>query len=212
VPNWKDNYKQLLYAGETELKEALATAQSLSWKNFGKRINRYFKSTKQYWKERNRRKQVKELRYFQFLSQEEIAAKLGINVSTVKRDLKKVERFVRGNLNRAKRLMDEKWHRDYEKAIEGLSLSEQFDYLSKLWEKYRKVYHSREYNRHVIKFFIDLDYIQHDGFPKIKMWPRHSKDLTAPYIFKFICIKNGEKHELSPNVIIQNVRSNRGIW
>ena len=41
VSNWKDNYEQLLYASETELKETLAVAQSLSWKNFGKRIRFY---------------------------------------------------------------------------------------------------------------------------------------------------------------------------
>jgi len=41
VSSWKDNYEQLLYAGETELKEALAEAQSLSWRNFGKRIKFY---------------------------------------------------------------------------------------------------------------------------------------------------------------------------
>ncbi len=41
MSNWKDNYEQLLYADETELKEALAEAQSLSWKNFGKRIKFY---------------------------------------------------------------------------------------------------------------------------------------------------------------------------
>jgi len=39
--DWKDNYEQPLYMGETELKEALAMAQSLSWKNFGKRIRFY---------------------------------------------------------------------------------------------------------------------------------------------------------------------------
>lgn len=41
MSNWKDNYELLLYAGETALKEALAVAQSLSWKNFGKRIRFY---------------------------------------------------------------------------------------------------------------------------------------------------------------------------
>ncbi|MFB0567925.1 MAG: radical SAM protein [Candidatus Bathyarchaeia archaeon] len=41
MPNWKDNYEHLLYASETELEEALAVAQSLSWKNFGKRIRFY---------------------------------------------------------------------------------------------------------------------------------------------------------------------------
>jgi len=177
-----------------------------------RRINSYFKSTKQYWRERNRRKQVKELRYVEFLSQKEIAAKLGISVSTVKRDLKKVERSVRGQLNRAKRLMQEEWRIDYEKAIEGLNLGEQLDYLSKLWEKHRKTFYGREYNRHVIKFFINLDMIQYDGFPTINMWPRYSRDLKLPYIFKFVCIKDGEKHELSPNVIIQNVSRNRVVW
>jgi len=41
VPDWKDNYENMLYAGEAELREALALAQSLSWKNFGKRIRFY---------------------------------------------------------------------------------------------------------------------------------------------------------------------------
>lgn len=41
VSNWRDNYERLLYAGETELREAFAMTQSLSWKNFGKRIRFY---------------------------------------------------------------------------------------------------------------------------------------------------------------------------
>lgn len=41
MSNWKDNYEQLLYADEGELKEALAVAQRLSWRNFGRRIRFY---------------------------------------------------------------------------------------------------------------------------------------------------------------------------
>lgn len=48
MPNWTDNYEHLLCVGETELEEALAKAQSLSWKNFGKRIRFYAPSFKYY--------------------------------------------------------------------------------------------------------------------------------------------------------------------
>ncbi|MGD8505306.1 MAG: radical SAM protein [Candidatus Bathyarchaeota archaeon] len=41
MSNWKDDYEQMFNMDETELKEALAVAQSLSWKNFGKRIRFY---------------------------------------------------------------------------------------------------------------------------------------------------------------------------
>ena len=176
-----------------------------------RRINRYFKSTKQYWNERNRRKQVKELRYVQFLSQQEIAAKLGISVSTVKRDLKKVERYVRGNLNRAKRLMQEEWRQKYERAVEGLSLREHFDYLSKIWDEYRKVYHIRDYNRHVHKITINLDYMKYDGYPRITHWPLNpTRNLVLPIILKIICIKNDVEEEMG-SVTFSEVRR-RSWW
>lgn len=41
VSKWKDNYEQLLFSTEAELKEALVEAQSLSWRKFGKRIKFY---------------------------------------------------------------------------------------------------------------------------------------------------------------------------
>jgi hypothetical protein len=41
LSRWKENYERLLYADEAELKEALALAQNLSWRNFGRRIRFY---------------------------------------------------------------------------------------------------------------------------------------------------------------------------
>jgi DNA-binding CsgD family transcriptional regulator len=176
-----------------------------------RRINSYYKSTKQYWKERNRRKQVKELRYVHFLNQEEIAAKLGISVSTVKRDLKKVERFIRGQLNRATRLMREEWQRDYEKTIDGLSLGEQFDYLSKLMDEYKTIWRIRDYDRHVHKITIDLDYIKYDGYPRITHWPLHpTRNLVMPIILEIICVKNNRKEKMG-SVTFSQVRR-RSWW
>ncbi len=147
----------------------------------------------------------------QFLNQEEIAAKLGISVSTVKRDLQKVERYVKGNLNRAKRLMREEWHRDYEKALEGLSLREQFDYLSMLMDRYKKTWRIRNYDRHVHKITIDLDYMKYDGYPRITHWPLHpTRNLVMPIILEIICVKNDRKVKMG-SVTFSQVRR-RSWW
>ena len=69
----------------------------------------------------------------------------------------------------------------------------------------------REYDRHVIKFLIDLDYIQYDGFPRITKWPSYSGSITMPLILKFICIKDGEKYEMSPAVTFDYVKR-RSFW
>jgi uncharacterized radical SAM superfamily protein len=41
VLNSRDSYENLLYADDTALEKALATARSISWKNFGKKIRFY---------------------------------------------------------------------------------------------------------------------------------------------------------------------------
>ena len=146
-----------------------------------RRINTYFKSTKQYWKERNRRKQIMELAYVQFLNQKEIATKLGISVSTVKRDLRKVRRFIRGQTNRAIRIMREERHRAFEQAMEGLSLREQFDYLSMEMERYKKIWHNREYRRHYQIILIDMTQLDKYGIPKLTLIPGGNQTLAYPY-------------------------------
>lgn len=173
-----------------------------------RKINTYFKSIKQYQKERNRRNEVMELAYVQFLNQKEIATKLGISVSTVKRDLRKVRRFIQGQTNRAIRAMHEERETAFRKGMEGLSLREQFDYLSAEMDRYKKIWQNREYNHHVIKFFINLDYIKYDGFPRLTVWPRGQVECTEPHILKFIYIKDGREYETG-SVIIDRVQQRR---
>ena len=54
-----------------------------------RKINRYYKSKSQYWKERNRRKKAWELSG-QGYNYTQIAEKLGVSEKTVQRDLKKI--------------------------------------------------------------------------------------------------------------------------
>ncbi len=51
VSTWRDDYEQLFYAGCAELEETLASAQSLCWKNFGKKI-RFYSPSFAYYKTR----------------------------------------------------------------------------------------------------------------------------------------------------------------
>jgi len=148
-----------------------------------RRIHTYFRSTKQYWKLRNRRKQITELAYVYFLSQKEIAAKLGVSLSTVKRDLKKVRRFIRGQTNRALRVMRDEWRQEREKCMEGLPLRERFDYLSLEMERYRKL-RPRAYRGHHSIFFIDMTQTDKYGIPKLTLLPRQTANAQLAYPHK----------------------------
>ena len=57
-----------------------------------RRVHKYYKSSKKYWEERNRRKQVLELSR-QGLTGREIAERLGICDRTVKRDMSRIKPY-----------------------------------------------------------------------------------------------------------------------
>ena len=69
-------------------------------------IRTYSKSTKQYWKERKRRKKARELSA-QGFTYEQIAQELGVSLSTVKRDMKKLRSYILGQFRREMRLFHE---------------------------------------------------------------------------------------------------------
>ena len=68
-------------------------------------IDKNSKSVKQYWRERNRRKQVWKL-HGEWLTYPQIAKKLGISVKTVQRDMKKIAPYYRGILFKQLRELD----------------------------------------------------------------------------------------------------------
>ena len=149
-----------------------------------RRINRYFKSTKQYKKERKRRKKILHLWLIEFRSQKEIADKLGVSVSTVKRDQKKLRRYVIGQNNRAINLMQEERHKAYEQAIEGLSTRECFDYLSLQLERQKKFWQTRGYRGHYTILHLDMTQADKYGIPKLTHLPRQTANTRLAYPYK----------------------------
>ena len=174
-----------------------------------RRIKKYCKSIRQYRKERLRRKLCWLLsgKY----RETEIAEMLGISVRTVIRDMNKIKPYY-FRLSRAYfRKLEEGRIREFNAQLEGATLKQQFKILTAALAKQRKLMQQREYNRHVIKFLIDLDYMQYDGFPRITKWPGTSGSITMPLILKFICIKDGQKYEMAPTVTYDYVKR-RSFW
>jgi len=156
-----------------------------------RRINTYTKSIKQYKRERNRRKKVLYLRMVEFRSQKQIAEKLGVSVSTVKRDLRKMRRYVVGQNNRAIRLMRAERHRIFEEATEGLSLRERFDYLSLEMDRLREFWRRRGYRGHYTILHLDMTQTDKWGIPKLSVLPRQTSSATMAYPYKVRVVVKG---------------------
>jgi len=174
-----------------------------------RRIKKYYKSIKQYKKERLRRKLCWLLsgKY----RETEIAEMLGISRRTVIRDMNKIKPYYfRLSRSYFRKLQEEKI-REFNKQLEGATLKQQFAILTEAIAQQKKLWQQRQYNRHVLKFFIDLDYIQYDGFPRITVWPSGPVEIARPHILKFICIRDGQKHDMSPNVVISEIER-RSWW
>lgn len=157
-----------------------------------RKVRKYYKSSEHYWRERNRRKLVLRLREEEFLSERQIADRLGVSERTVKRDLKKLkpyhERMVRHYMDVLRKQWDEKW----EAELEGKNVTDQFRILGKKMAEYNKLLKQQEYQRHQIYVTINLDHII-GGYPELKIWPKKSTvGFTLPLTFNFLFVKNGE--------------------
>lgn len=149
-----------------------------------RRINRYYKSIKQFKKEKARRDKVLKLRMVEFRTQQQIADKLKVSVSTVKRDLKKLHNFIVGQINQSIRLMQQERQRKFQEEYEGLSLWEKFDYLSKQIELQKKIWQHRGYRGHYTIFHLDLTQTDKYGIPKLTQLPRQTANKTMAYPYK----------------------------
>ncbi len=151
-----------------------------------RRINRYFKSVKQYKKERERRKQVLHMTVVEYRTQQYIADKLGVSVSTVKRDLKKLRPYITGQINRAIRAMQKERDEAWQRRMEGLSLWEQFDVLSEEMDRYRQLWAQRDYRSHNHVVWIDLTQTDKYGVPKCTSHFK-GKRLAYPHTVSIMC-------------------------
>jgi len=120
-----------------------------------RRINTYFKSTKQYWKERDRRKQAWELSGKHTYKQ--IAEKLGVSEKTVQRDIKKIRPYFYRLSRKYFRELEAERDRQLQAELEGKNVFQQFKILSRRLAEYQKLMQFRQYLRHSMFVTFDLD-------------------------------------------------------
>jgi DNA-binding CsgD family transcriptional regulator len=144
-----------------------------------RKINRYFKSKSQYWNERNRRKKCWELSG-QGFTYKQIAEKLGVSEKTVQRDIKKIQPYYsRLSRNYFSRLEQERVD-EFNAKLDGKTLHQQFNILSKAMDEQLKFWKIREYRRHYQIISVDMTQ-QEYGIPKISFIPRGKQTLAYPY-------------------------------
>jgi FixJ family two-component response regulator len=111
------------------------------------RINSYYKSSKKYWQERNRRKQVLEL-IAQGLTYHQIAEQLGISERTAKRDYAKIKPYYERIIHSRIFKLEEQRRAKIQAQLEGMTLIDRFEFLGKLLTHQRYQEKAREYLRH----------------------------------------------------------------
>jgi transposase len=137
-----------------------------------RRIKRYYKTSGQYWKERNRRKQILCLLEEENLNQRQIAERLGVSERTVKRDVAKIRPYQERKFRHQLRLLQKENDEKFEAELAGKTPIEQLKILALKMAERDKVLKMREYYHHQIYVSIDLDKLT-NGFPEVRVWPKH---------------------------------------
>ncbi len=149
-----------------------------------RRICVYFKSPKQYQKERQRRPQELKL-LSQGCSFLQIAKVIVVSKRTVKRDLKKVERYIKGQINSKLYQKDKEQQAELNK-LSDLELFERYKALTCLMLKVLRA----EKQRLTFEIILNQDDMR-NGFPTVT----HSEpgSISLPFTFNLFFIKDGVK-------------------
>lgn len=153
-----------------------------------RKVKKYYKSPKQYWVERNRRKRVRELADAG-LSQRQIAEKLNVSERKVKRDVAKIRPYQERKFRHQLRLLRKEWDEQFEAELAGETPLQQLEILGRKIIQYDKALRMREYYHHQIYINIDLDRIVY-GLPEVRMWPKEITKTKFPLTINLRYIKN----------------------
>ena len=170
-----------------------------------RKVNIYTKSMRQYTSERSRRKSVRLLAE-KGLTQQQIAAALNVSTRTIKRDWNKIKPYVKAQVHKEIRQVEDNRQKEFERRYEGLAVNEKLRLLKQDLKKATKMAHrlqtsSRrqapdQQNRRQLDCILDLDCPTVNGFPSVIFPQQGSFSLSAGFEMKFYAIKNGEKREL----------------
>lgn len=139
-----------------------------------RRVEKYYKTSEQYWKERDRRGQVLKL-CEEGLTQKQIAERLGVTTRTVKRDFAKIKPYYMRKIRHYQKILQEEGDREFEKfkdanLFELLGLLEARVMLLQKLGLLRK----RVYRCHRLNFILDLNFANAvDGYPKVTIVPNN---------------------------------------
>jgi hypothetical protein len=170
-----------------------------------RKVNTYTKSTQQYTRERSRRRSVRLLAE-KGLTQQQIAAALNVSTRTIKRDWDKIMPYVKGQVHKEIRQVEDDRHKEFERRYEGLAGNEKLKLLKQDLKEATKMAHRLQtsHNRQAphqeirrqLDYILDLDSSTVDGFPSAIFPQQGGFSLSAGFDLKFYAVKNGEKRAL----------------
>ena len=156
-------------------------------------IRVYSKSSKQYWRERNRRKQVLKLTKDGYTLQQ-IAKQLGVSYRTVRRDAVKLRPYIKGQFNRHLAELSRQERERLDRELEDLSMQDmgkRFQTITNLMFKTRKLSKQEIEKQHNNMIFLDYDNLDVCGYPTIKI-ANPGGTFKTPYNLSVIAVKDGK--------------------
>ncbi|MDH5266195.1 MAG: HTH domain-containing protein [Candidatus Bathyarchaeota archaeon] len=168
-----------------------------------RKINKYFKNTEQYWKERNRRKKAWELSG-QGFTYKEIAEKLGVSDKTVQRDIKKIRPYYCRLSRKYFRELEQQKIMKLNAELAGKNISQQYRILSKKMDTYMKLMKIREYRRHVMNVTFDFDALVAGGRPLV-ISPSVCSPIAKPFHIRF-WMKSANNKRMIGSLQLSDVR------
>ena len=170
-----------------------------------RRVERYFKTSGQYWRERNRRKRVLRLREEEHLTQRQIAERLGVSERTVMRDLAKIRPYYTRRIRHYQNLLQEQGDREVDGDLEGKSPRERLNLLKARWMQLKTLLDMKNpgYRHHKVVFVLNFDE-GIDGCPETKVLPdREDSRFGFPLTVSVVCVKNNRRVEVGRVILSQ---------
>lgn len=156
-----------------------------------RRIRKYYKSPRRWQLERKRRKQVLQL-HEEGLSYAEIADRLGVSERTVKRDIAKIKPYYERKIRSYWRKLEKDRIAAIKAELEGKSLLQSLDILTREIVRLDKLKEERKYRRSRITLTVDLDNTNY-GFPEVNVTPKPPFTVKMPFTIYLEYLKDGRK-------------------
>jgi transposase len=174
-----------------------------------RRVKKYYKSAGRWRVERERRKRVLRLRE-EGLSYAEIAERLSVSERTVKRDMAKMKPYYERKVRSYWRRLEADRRAELEAKLEGLSLVQRFNILTKEIVKQKNLFEERKYRRSMMTLTVDLDNTT-SGFPAVDASPKPPFEVKMPFTINLEFVKEGKKWKKCSIVVGSRNRSKHSL-